>query len=298
MDESQQILIAAGVLIVVIIIFLIFFKDRVKKFRFSNRFGVFDIELDSKLDHKSIRNEFERQEGVHVIYVENKQSESRRAVREAVISSFIRLEEIIRSLAKNQHVEISGQHSPLELLDILTSEEKDILPRNWRQPIRDLYDFGKEVQDQPNAKVSAEYGKYYVALISSLVDYIRNKIVGVEKPKISKRTQIGGPGFSPPTSNRPTAHLKAVKGPIQGGPWPINKLTFRIGRNERNDLIIPDDSVSAEHAYISYDNGNLNLVDNKSTNGTLLNKKRLDTQPHSLQVEDQIKIGGCIFEVK
>lgn len=302
MDELQQILMAAAVLIVVIVIFLIFFKDRVKNIKFSNRFGEFSVELDSKLDSKSIRNEFERQ-GMHIIYVDDNQSESQRAMREAIISNFIRLEEIIRYLAKSQHVEIPGQHSPLELLDILTSKEKDILPNNWKQPIRELYNFGKEVQVQTNAKIPAEYGKYYVALVSSLVDYIRNMIGGGKTPAVpepvSRRTQIGGPGFLSPTAEKPSAVLYAISGSIQGRRFPIDKSMFRIGENSRNDLTIPDDTfVSGNHAYIRYDNGNLNLFDDQSTNGTFLNNKRLTAQPYSLRVGDEIKIGGCVFKVE
>ncbi len=51
-----------------------------------------------------------------------------------------------------------------------------------------------------------------------------------------------------------------------------------IGRANNNDFVINDPTVSSQHAFLEiYDDGNLRIVDNNSTNGTFLQGKRIQT---------------------
>ena len=54
-------------------------------------------------------------------------------------------------------------------------------------------------------------------------------------------------------------------------------MEYRIGRNEDNDLVIPDGKVSGEHAKvdISDDFQSFTLIDLDSTNGTFVNGRRI-----------------------
>ena len=295
MDDIQQILIVVAALIVIIVVFWLF-KDRITGIKISNSLGEFNIQLGP------IRNKLE-QHGIHVDSVGNERSDI--PERDAVISSFAVLNEVIFSLARNKNLKIPPHYTTLNVLNVLIAEK--ILPVEWAESIRDLYNYGKQVMDQPNAKLPENYGKNYHALVSSLVFYIRNERPGSGstdpepgKPEeVLKRTQIGSPGFSAPKLEKPSAVLYATAGSVQGRRFPVDKSTFHIGANSRNDLVIPDDSfVSGNHAYIRYDNGNLNLFDDQSTNGTFLNNQRLATQSLSLRIGDQIKIGGCTFTVE
>lgn len=69
----------------------------------------------------------------------------------------------------------------------------------------------------------------------------------------------------------------------------IGKLSFTIGRKPDNDLCLEDPAVSGHHARIVKIQEVLFLEDLASTNGTLLNDRKVDRK--QLQDADIIKIG-------
>ena len=71
--------------------------------------------------------------------------------------------------------------------------------------------------------------------------------------------------------------------------------TLNIGRNEKNEVIINESTVSHEHAYISYYQNHYVLSDLNSTNGTRVNDVpwQADT---ILRKGDKIQIGSTIFQ--
>ncbi|MCB0362096.1 MAG: sigma 54-interacting transcriptional regulator [Bdellovibrionales bacterium] len=68
------------------------------------------------------------------------------------------------------------------------------------------------------------------------------------------------------------------------------KEFLSIGRNESNQFIIPDLSVSSRHARIEWKNGFYVLTDLRSRNGTLINGSRILEAP--LSHNDRIRIGN------
>lgn len=69
----------------------------------------------------------------------------------------------------------------------------------------------------------------------------------------------------------------------------IEKKEIKIGREPGNDIIIPQESVSAFHATIKYENGYFYLEDQRSLNGTYLNNKKIQpNQPIRLKSGDRI----------
>lgn len=76
---------------------------------------------------------------------------------------------------------------------------------------------------------------------------------------------------------------------------PIDHFPFAIGRREGNDLVLPDASVSREHASIEQTaDGTYRLRDLGSRNGTLLNGEAVTEA--DLADGDCLKVGG--FEVR
>ena len=73
-----------------------------------------------------------------------------------------------------------------------------------------------------------------------------------------------------------------------------NELT--IGRNEDNLLILGDKYVSSKHAIIYLKNTDYILQDLKSTNGTLMNSKKVIDKV-DIKKGDEIQVGTSIFKV-
>src|SRR5678809_1422405 len=91
------------------------------------------------------------------------------------------------------------------------------------------------------------------------------------------------PDFVPPTKvsyldRGPTLHvrrctLQSVDDP--GREWTFDKEEIRIGSMEDNDVVISDDTVSRYHCRITQEDNGYVLVDQRSTNGTFINKVRI-----------------------
>ena len=91
------------------------------------------------------------------------------------------------------------------------------------------------------------------------------------------------PDFVPPTKvsyldRGPTLHvrrctLQSVDDP--GHEWTFDKEEIRIGSMEDNDVVIGDDTVSRYHCKITQEDNGYVLVDQRSTNGTFINKVRI-----------------------
>ena len=74
-----------------------------------------------------------------------------------------------------------------------------------------------------------------------------------------------------------------------GQTWTFNSLPIWMGRDGQNEIVIPDDTVSAVHAQVYYDDlvGDICIQDLDSLNGLLLGD--LPTRKNVLQ--DGIRIG-------
>jgi len=91
------------------------------------------------------------------------------------------------------------------------------------------------------------------------------------------------PDFVPPTKvsyldRGPTLHvrrcmLQAVDHP--GQEWTFDKEEIRIGSMEDNDVVLGDDTVSRYHCRITQEDNGYVLLDQRSTNGTFINKVRI-----------------------
>src|SRR5258708_6088473 len=78
------------------------------------------------------------------------------------------------------------------------------------------------------------------------------------------------------------------------GEYQLSKQTVTIGSHRSNDLIIDDSAVSRRHATITHKTGGFELADLGSTNGTLVNGKRLRV-PVALGRGDEIKFGSARY---
>jgi adenylate cyclase len=74
--------------------------------------------------------------------------------------------------------------------------------------------------------------------------------------------------------------------------WPLaGRATYRLGRGEGSDILLPYPWVSRRHAMVQVEaNGRHNIVDLGSANGTFVNSRRIYT-PTGLNSNDRVRIG-------
>jgi hypothetical protein len=88
----------------------------------------------------------------------------------------------------------------------------------------------------------------------------------------------------------PSSHAYLVSQDQYSRPYLITQRTCRIGRSRDNEMFINDSSISRKHAEIQRRrNGKYVLYDRHSTNGVLVNSKKISK--HTLQEGDIVEIG-------
>jgi two-component system cell cycle response regulator len=97
-------------------------------------------------------------------------------------------------------------------------------------------------------------------------------------------------------SPTPEAYLICISsaGPGRGKRFPVETQELMIGRDRVCALIVPDDSVSRQHARIDYlPCGGYQVTDLGSSNGTFINNKRVRTE--MIHDGSYLRVGNCIF---
>lgn len=84
--------------------------------------------------------------------------------------------------------------------------------------------------------------------------------------------------------------LLMISGPQLGRSFSIDKDEFMIGRVDNCDLVVEDDLVSRHHCKILLTPSGTQVVDLASTNGTLVNGRRVDKA--ILKEGDQVQVGS------
>ncbi len=76
----------------------------------------------------------------------------------------------------------------------------------------------------------------------------------------------------------------------------FSKGEITIGRVQGNDIILPRGNISKKHARIVERDGKVVVLDLKSTNGTLVNGKRI-TGPQVVRETDRIQVGDYVIQL-
>lgn len=129
------------------------------------------------------------------------------------------------------------------------------------------------------------------------------------------RDPIPGMGEPVPSGLTPeTARLRVLNGPATGQTFALDQPRLLVGRNDPPVLTVDLDMtacelgqtpmVSRRHAEIQWVDGQLQVVDLGSTNGTCVNGERLLAQgsappsaPAPLQTGDRVKFANLELEV-
>lgn len=90
--------------------------------------------------------------------------------------------------------------------------------------------------------------------------------------------------------------LKFISGKYQGGEFPLEMgQEVVIGRSSELDMVLVEDMVSRRHARITAKDGDLEIEDFGSTNGTFVNGKKI--KKATLEQGDRILIGTSIIKL-
>ena len=89
------------------------------------------------------------------------------------------------------------------------------------------------------------------------------------------------------------AALVGTSAPFENQRFVLKRGKTLIGRREDNDIILPDDSVSAQHAWVLHDEGRYRVINMLSTNGTFINDAKAHDGP--LQDGDRVRFGRAEF---
>lgn len=71
--------------------------------------------------------------------------------------------------------------------------------------------------------------------------------------------------------------------------WLVGEDKLYIGRQEKNDIYLDDNTISRLHCYIMYENHRHVIYDAESLNGTYVNGDKIDS--HRLSIGDEILLG-------
>ncbi|TQN40691.1 pSer/pThr/pTyr-binding forkhead associated (FHA) protein [Blastococcus colisei] len=110
--------------------------------------------------------------------------------------------------------------------------------------------------------------------------------------RIATDTGKQGPSFTGRAGNRPgVTHVLVVDGP--GTRHELSTGRNVIGRGTEADIRLPDTGVSRKHVDVVLDGGTATVEDLGSTNGTLVNGRRVSR--HALSDGDVIRIGHSVL---
>lgn len=101
-------------------------------------------------------------------------------------------------------------------------------------------------------------------------------------------------------NGRPLRCRISLRNGVTAGRWfVLHQDVTSIGRIADNDVVIPDGTVSRNHARLSFRKGLWCIEDLKSSNGTFVNGRRLAAEPVGLKHSDEVRFGDdyALFEL-
>ncbi|UCE87031.1 MAG: FHA domain-containing protein [Deltaproteobacteria bacterium] len=92
------------------------------------------------------------------------------------------------------------------------------------------------------------------------------------------------------------ASLRVLRGFYEGLEIPVDRDRIVIGRGRRADIVIPESTMSRQHAAVGYGEEGFFVEDLGSTNGTLVNGEAQKRAP--LHDGDEIRLGKLHLQLR
>ena len=88
--------------------------------------------------------------------------------------------------------------------------------------------------------------------------------------------------------------IRVLEGQDKGKGFPIEKVPVTVGRDQISDISITDPRMSRQHCMIFYYDPDFYIKDLGSTNGTIVNHKKI--KQTDIKNGDNIKLGSTLLE--
>src|SRR5262245_34938538 len=90
--------------------------------------------------------------------------------------------------------------------------------------------------------------------------------------------------------------LVAISGPLSSATVTLTRLETSVGRDDSNELVLVDPSVSPRHCVLVWRDGCLRITDAEQGNPTFVNG--LPAGDRDIKDGDRIQVGSCVFRVQ
>jgi len=154
-----------------------------------------------------------------------------------------------------------------------------------------------QMPDQNNAVVVTEKSAWMISITLALVIIALISALVFFFFQNNKRRPVV-PSLAEKELNIPEAYLEDLDQILSNSmePFKLESEHINIGRSQRNELIIDEPAISGFHATIEFRNMSFYLEDQRSTNGTMLNGRRLlANDPVRLKSGDNIVFANFSF---
>jgi hypothetical protein len=150
------------------------------------------------------------------------------------------------------------------------------------------------IQTQPVAATAGPQGNPFEKPTRAPIQPITE---GTADPLAGTGFAAGGVAMAAPPVVGTGPRLVATMGTYAGSIFPLTGPLTDIGRDAANPVALPNDTnASRRHATIQADNGQYNVTDNGSSNGTYVNGVRVAAQtPQPLRPGDELQVGMTRF---
>ncbi|AFV03202.1 hypothetical protein UNSWDHB_2085 [Dehalobacter sp. UNSWDHB] len=223
--------------------------------------------------------------------------------------------ELNKIMLKNKQVSISHVYVPNVYTVSLNPEDYAVLESFGETLLvelaKHLYDEGTRqgytflalpvVRMQPSEKIDAGLMKTQVEFKDSVVANwrINEEKLPAEDEEMEKTTVLADAArlimaSSKTVSRKTHPYLEVIKGTNEGEIYDLNKDEYIVGRQEDCDIEVRDLEISRHHLKLYTENRRWFVQDLGSTNGTYLNKLRVDR--YMVNPGDRIKAGQTHFQ--
>ncbi len=151
----------------------------------------------------------------------------------------------------------------------------------------------KQTLVKPSKDAPAGNGGSMVWIIATVGVFVLG-IVAIVFGRGKKSAGTSGSEAAPPAVKMPKASLRDIREITGKHEYPITSPVFSIGRAPTNPVVINKPTISTRHATIEFRNDAFYLVDQRSTNGTFLNGKKISDAAR-LKHGDRIAFETCEF---